>query len=121
MKLQVFLTPPGSHNIADQLDPIDLGMTPPAPARYLLAFWNTFPAYTPLTALRRWDGAHTGPLGGRHGLWNLLRTARSAASPLILLDMNYPAALSALEFAGELELIKELQAERLLNSPADGD
>ena len=40
----------------------------PTPAYLLLAFWDTLPASTPIQLLRRWDGAHTGPYGQRHGL-----------------------------------------------------
>lgn len=115
--LQVFLTAPGSEEVSDQSDPARLGGSPPPPARALLAFWNAFPAYTPATALRRWDGAHTGPLGGRHGLYNLLRTARNHAIPLALLDLKNPSSLAALDYAGGLELVRELEAAGLLTLP----
>jgi hypothetical protein len=76
--------------------------SPPPPLPVLAAFWNTYPAYTPALALRRWDGAHTGPFGGRHGLYNLLRTAQAARFPLVLLDLKAPPALAALQYAGKL-------------------
>lgn len=116
--LQAFATHPGSSEILDQTDVFSLHGSPPYPANLLLAFWNTYPAYTPATALRRWDGAHTGPLGGRHGLHNLLRTAKAAKIPISLLDLNDPLQLSALEYAGGLELIRSMQSAGLLTSPA---
>ncbi len=45
-----------------------------APAPLFLAFWNTLPASTPAQVLRRWDGAHTGPVGSRHGLRYLIES-----------------------------------------------
>lgn len=115
--VQVFLTLPGSTVVGDHSAPVRLGGFPPPPARVLLAFHNVFPAYTPATALRRWDGAHTGPLGGRHGLYNLLRTARNHSIPLVLLDLKNPSSLSALDYAGGFELVRELEAAGLLILP----
>jgi hypothetical protein len=83
----------------------------------VIAFWNTYPAYTPATALRRWNGAHTGPYGGRHGLYNLLRTASASKTPLFMLDLKDPAALSTLDFSGGLALVKELEQAGLLAAP----
>lgn len=114
---QVFLTPPGSPEVVEQVGPLSSEEPPPPPASVLLAFWNSYPAYTPALALRRWDGAHTGPFGGRHGLFNLLRTARSAETPLTLLDLRNPASLSALAFAGYLPLVQEMTAGGWLNLP----
>ena len=115
--LQVFSTPAGDPHPVDSLGPVRSNAAPPAPARLLLAFWNTYPAYTPATALRRWDGAHTGPQGGRHGLYNLLRTARSADAPLFLLDLKNPASLSSLDFAGFLPQVLELAQNRQISLP----
>jgi hypothetical protein len=115
--LQVFVTPAGDNQPADQSDPIRAGDPPPPPARVLLAFWNALPAYTPATALRRWNGAHTGPLGGSHGLLHLLHAARLEGAPLVLLDLKYPASLSALDFIGGLDLAKQMQREGLLITP----
>ncbi len=83
----------------------------------MFAFWDAYPAYTPATALRRWDGAHTGPYGGRHGLYNLLRTAQSAQIPLVLLDLKEPASLSALDYAGGLDLVRQMAESGLLILP----
>ncbi|MCK5429477.1 MAG: hypothetical protein KAI94_08400, partial [Anaerolineales bacterium] len=95
---QLFTTVAGSETIQDRSSPFSSSGNPPAPAQVLFAFWNTYPAYTPAQTLRRWDGAHTGPLGGRHGLYNLLRTARNQQIPLALLDLKTPTSLSALDY-----------------------
>lgn len=117
MQVQVFVTEPGSPEVADSLGPVNpSGFTPP-PARAMFVFWNSFPAYTPATALRRWNGAHTGPFGGSHGLVLLLRAAREAGIPLMLLDLRTPAALSALDYASGLGLALEMEREGLLALP----
>ena len=115
--LQVFITPAGSIDLMDSLGPIRSDDFPPLPARVLFAFWNSLPAYSPAQALRRWDGAHTGPLGDRHGLSNLLRAARSSGTPLVLLDLKLPTSLSALDYVGGLDLVKGMIASGLLSLP----
>lgn len=117
LQIQVFLTAPGSDTVIDQLGPVSSDSASPPPARVIFAFWNSFPAYSPALSLRRWDGAHTGPFGGRHGLFNLLRTATAANIPLFLLDMKAPASLVALEHMGSLDLIRDLQATGKLILP----
>ena len=107
-KLQVFTTPPGELKTSDLTQPVGSQEQPPTQAPLLLAYWNTLPAYTPAQALRRWDGAHTGPQGGRHGLNNLLRTARNAGIPLLLLDLNSSLPLAALDYLENLTLVNEL-------------
>lgn len=111
VKGQIFTTLAGSRIIQDQSSPFSTGDPPPGQAHVLFAFWNTFPAYTPAQTLRRWDGAHTGPLGGRHGLYNLLRTARNQAIPLFLLDLKTPTSLSALDYAEGLEFVRGMAAK----------
>ena len=115
--LQVFITPAGSKMVADQTEPVKADGKSPPTVKIFMAFWNTFPAYSPATSLRRWDGAHTGPSGGRHGLFNLLRTARSFSIPLGLLDLKLPVSLSALDYVDSLELVKAMEQERLLILP----
>lgn len=115
--LEVLLTQPGAPQIADRLVPISLNAPPPSPVPTLLAFWNTLPAYTPLQALRRWDGAHSGPSGGRHGLSGLLQAAERTRSPLFLLDLNQPAAFAALQLLGATTRIQDLAAAGLLYLP----
>jgi hypothetical protein len=115
--VQAFLTKAGSPVLIDQLGPVRSDGLPPPRAHVLLAFWNVFPAYTPAQALRRWDGAHTGPFGGRHGLGALLGAARHSKVPLALLDLKLPAALSALDYTGALPMIQRLESEHLLMLP----
>ncbi len=115
--LQVFITPAGSIDLMDSLGPVRSDGLPPPPARVLFAFWNSLPAYSPAQALRRWDGAHTGPLGDRHGLSNLLRAARNNGTPIVLLDLKLPTSLSALDYVGGVNLVKDMSASGLLSLP----
>ena len=115
--VQVFLTLPGSTLVADQTEPVYLSGFPPTQAPILFTFWNTLPAYTPIQALRRWDGAHSGPYGGRHGLYNLLKNSNHYGVPVVLLDLKYPASLSALDFIGGTQLIQELVEKEILILP----
>jgi hypothetical protein len=82
-----------------------------------MAFWDTYPAYTPALALRRWDGAHTGPNGGRHGLNLLLTAAAQNFVPLVLLDLKTPASLAALDLIGATKRIRRLSDAGLLILP----
>lgn len=102
---------------ADRLGPLLSTASPPPKARTLIAFWNAFPAYTPREALRRWDGAHTGPLGGRHGLYHLLRAVRNTRTPVFLLDLKTPGSLAALDYSGGLDLVQSLAQAGLLGLP----
>jgi hypothetical protein len=114
---KVLISKPGSEKVADSSPIIRSDSTPPQPASVLFAFKNAFPAYTPALALRRWDGAHTGPWGGRHGLYNLLRTAKNHQIPIFLLDISSPASLSALDYGDFLPLLQDMVNEQLLFSP----
>jgi hypothetical protein len=116
-RLQVFVTPAGSPQVADQLGPVASTATPPASAPYMVVFWDSLPAFSPVQALRRWDGAHTGPQGGRHGLYNVLRTARAARTPLVLLDLKSPDSLAALEYVGGLGLVRSMSRLGQLELP----
>ncbi len=83
LRLQVFTTAPGALDVVDQTPSFlanGIQLVPRAPL--LLAFWDTLPAATPAQALRRWDGAHTGPFGKRHGLFRLLQTSAEAGVPV---------------------------------------
>ncbi len=104
--------------VLDESAPAALHARPPHRVPLMLVFWDSFPAYTPAQALRRWDGAHTGPLGGRHGLYNLLRAARNHAIPISLLDLSAPTSLSALDYAAGLQLVQQMNRARLLILPA---
>jgi hypothetical protein len=117
-KLYSISTASGSTTIQDELGIFLADEFPPEPAHVLLAFWDSLPAYTPALGLRRWDGAHTGPLGGRHGLYNLLRTARARQIPLALLDLKTPTTLSALDYVGGLPMVTAMAAQGQLILPA---
>ena len=114
---QAFSAPAGGITNADSMAAFSLEGRPPARAQTLLAFWNTLPAYSPAQALRRWDGAHTGPLGGRHGLGNLLKAARDYQAPVTLLDIKTISSLSALDFLDQAQLLKEMADRGLLILP----
>jgi hypothetical protein len=83
----------------------------------LVAFWDAFPAATPAQALRRWDGAHTGPLGDRHGLLHIVEGAGRYSVPVALLDIKNPASLAALSFMGNVPALQDLYARGLLILP----
>jgi hypothetical protein len=116
-RLQVFLCPAGERLIADYSAPTDAGLNTLQPARVWMAFTNAYPAYTPASALRRWNGAHTGPYGGSHGLAILLSAAQAENIPIALMDLKEPAALSALDTVGGLEVIRQMASEGLLILP----
>jgi hypothetical protein len=103
---------------ADKILNVRSDAQPPAQrAPLLIAFWDTFPATTPAQALRRWDGAHTGPLGGRHGLTNILNGVIHSGVPVALLDIKNPASLAALSFMGNVLELQNLSADGLLILP----
>ncbi len=104
--LQVFLTLAGNSKILSQTPPVFPAHTPMPSAKLLLVFWDTLPAATPAQTLRRWDGAHTGPLGGRHGLSVLLQAAQTYKVPLVLADIHQPAAAAGLAATGGLAGLK---------------
>ncbi len=107
--LQVSSFIPGSSTPADETVPVRSDAPPPlARAPLLLAFWDTFPVTTPAQALRRWDGAHAGPRGERHGLSNVIEGAAHYHVPLVLLDLKTPASLAALNYMGVLPQIQSL-------------
>jgi len=116
--LQVFTTAPGQHLAADSIGPVRSDASPPTNrAPLLLAFWDTFPAHSPAQALRRWDGAHTGPTGERHGLRYVLDSAERYGLPVALLDLKTPASLAALRYLGGMAQIQRLLDRRLLILP----
>jgi hypothetical protein len=93
------------------------GSSPPPRVEIMLVFWDTFPAASPAQALRRWDGAHTGPNSERHGLRNLLRAFSETKTPAALLDLKNPASLSALDYVGGLEQVLNMEDSGLLVLP----
>ncbi len=88
------------------------------PVALQFVFYNTFyPAATPLQAWRRWDGAHTGPRGERHGLHGLLDAAEKHHIPITLYGTNTPAALSAIDAVGGAEQLRRMEEAGLLVLP----
>jgi hypothetical protein len=116
-KIQAFSTDQDSSSIRDSIGPFSTSALPPQPAPVVLAFWNTFPAYSPAQSLRRWDGAHTGPFGERHGLSILLNNIKWSGVPAVLMDLRDPSALSALDHIGAISAIRELVSEKLIVLP----
>ncbi len=109
---------PGQTTPADETLLVRSDALPPiqrAPA--LIAFWDVYPAVTPAQALRRWDGAHTGPSGERHGLKHILDSLETYRLPVALLDLKTPASLAALDFMSALPQVKRLAAQGLLLLP----
>ena len=98
LQFQVFIIDPISKQIISQTPALRANSSAHVSAPLVLAFWNCLPAATPAQALRRWDGAHTGPLGQRHGLNVLLGLAREYRVPLTLLDLRLPESLNALDY-----------------------
>lgn len=111
-------------SLLDSTGAFTLQGQPPARAPLLLAFWDALPAATPAQALRRWDGAHTGPYGQRHGLAVLLQAAREAGGvPLALLDLKKPGSLAAVHLLGNEPDLRamEKRGELILPLAAYGD
>lgn len=117
-RLDVVSRAVSSEPAADVITGVRSDAFPPTGrAPVLLAFWDVFPAATPAQALRRWDGAHTGPTGERHGLRHLLEAARLHRLPLALLDLKTPPSLAALDTFQGLETITAMQSDGLLILP----
>ena len=103
---------------ADEVHNVRSDDQPPGQrAPIIVAFWEAFPVTTPAQALRRWDGAHTGPLGDRHGLLHILEGARRYSVPVALLDIKNPASLAALNFMGHVPVLQNLSGRSLLILP----
>ena len=117
ISIQAFSTAQDSKQILDSIGPFNSSNFPPQSAPVLLTFWNTFPAYSPAQSLRRWDGAHTGPFGERHGLSILLNNIQRFQVPAVLLDLRDPLSLSALDYIGAMPLVQKLVADKLLILP----
>ena len=116
--LQVAAFTPDESNPADVTGLVRSDAFPPTQrAPLALVFWDVFPAATPAQALRRWDGAHTGPSGGRHGLKYILDNAGQYGVPVALLDLKTPASLAALDYLGITPQIQSLTSRSLLILP----
>jgi len=118
LHVQAFLASPDLQQIFDQTPLVEPGAAEPPPtAPVLFAFWETFPAATPAQALRRWDGAHTGPYGRRHGLSILLQETSTRQIPITLLDLKTPDSLSALELVNETRWLQKLETAGIVTLP----
>lgn len=116
---QVFTAAPGADRPEDSSPVLEGdGPAPAARAPLLLVFSQVLPAETPALALRAWDGAHSGPLRGRHGLSHLLTAARAAGVPLVLLDARAPSTLAALDALDQAGFVRNRVNEGLLLLPA---
>ena len=116
LDVSTYMTDPLS--LADEALGVHSDAQPPTTrAPLLIAFWDTYPAATPVQALRRWDGAHTGPLGDRHGLKHLLAGASQYNIPVALLDVKTPASLAALDFMGVISSLQDLEQRGLAILP----
>lgn len=113
-------SPPDEATVADFLGPFGLEDAAPARAPLLLEFSNVLPARTPAQLLRRWDGAHTGPYGQRHGLRYLLTAAQKQNIPIILLDLAQPQSLRGLSLVGGLNTLRMLVNRELVTLPDAG-
>jgi hypothetical protein len=102
--------------VVDHIDQINLRSVA-QPANVFLTFYNTLPAGTPAQALRRWDGAHTGPIGSRHGLRYLLENADEFSIPVTIVDLKQSQSLYALSMLGQTGYIHDLVEEQLLFLP----
>jgi hypothetical protein len=108
----------GASTPADETASVRSDALPPSQrAPFALVFWDTFPAATPAQALRLWDGAHTGPLGERHGLKYVLDAVEQYNIPVALLDLKTPESLAVLNYMGILPQIRKLNSHDLLILP----
>jgi hypothetical protein len=116
--LQVLSFLSGQKTPADETTVFRSDALPPlGRAALVIAFWDTFPAATPAEALRDWDGAHSGPDGGRHGLHLVLNYAEQYQVPLVLLDLKTSPSLAALNFMQALPLVRQMNDQGLLLLP----
>ena len=98
----------------DTLGPSRSDAPPPLAVPLLLVFWDMFQPTTPAQALRSWDGAHTGPDSGRHGLRYLVDAAETSKVPLLLLGLDNPVSRSAMSYLGIDKRFDRLKQEGLL-------
>ena len=110
---------PGQVNspddVAANISPNGKALTSRAPA--FIAFTDSFPAATPAQTFRRWDGAHTGPTGERHGLKHVLDAARGYGIPIALVDLKTPSSLATLDFLGVTGDLRQMTKDGLLILP----
>ena len=122
LNLQVFCIEGNSTDSSwDQTSSFAYETNPPKRrAPLLLTFWDSFNAYTPAQALRLWNGAHTGVIGQRHGLFHLLTAVEAHQVPVILLDIKKPTSLAALSYMEQINWIRTLEQKELIVLPDTG-
>lgn len=116
-KIQVLIDSQNDPIYADRSDPFFIDKTPPPRVKVLFAFWNSFQAISPAQTLRSWDGAHVGPMSGRHGLRYLVEAAAQFKVPILLIDLKQPDLLSAIDYLKVLPRIIELAGREILELP----
>jgi hypothetical protein len=100
MVMEVLMLDQFTGQVLDRTDLVNSKALPPGPARVVLGFYNSFKPYTPAQALRMWDGAHTGPMSGRHGLGNLIEAAVNAGLYINIWDLCSPVSVVGLDYLG---------------------
>ncbi len=106
----------------DQITGLRLdGQIPNQIAPLLLTFFDTFAGRFPAEALRSWDGAHSSPRGERHGLKHLLDAVEEYQAPIVLLDLDTPENISALDAMGIQPHIQSLADQELLYLPENDE
>lgn len=116
-RFQAFVSGASAELIEDSSPVFAIDGQPPAATPLLLAFWNSLPAGSAAQVMRRWNGAHTGPEGHRHGLYQLLRAAEDSGVPVALLDLKNPESLAGLDLVGGLDLAQRMDSAGLLLLP----
>ena len=116
-RFQAFVSGAGAEKVEDSSPIFTFDGATPAAAPLLLTFWNSLPAGSAAQAMRRWNGAHTGPEGHRHGLYQLLRAAEDSGVPVALLDLKNPESLAGMDLVGGLDLAQQMDSAGLLLLP----
>ncbi|PKO18539.1 MAG: hypothetical protein CVU39_03610 [Chloroflexi bacterium HGW-Chloroflexi-10] len=102
------------NNTVDSTEKISHFQTPPSPIRIQVWVEDFNFGNTPIQALRRWDGAHTGPNGQRHGLVQLLNGMQHYKIPIVFQDFATISNLQALHQLNGGMLFQSLQKQNLL-------
>lgn len=86
-------------------------------APVIFAFSTSLKTATPAQLLRSWNGAHTGPLGQRHGLEQVLAAVEQFYIPVFLLDITTPDRLAALFLLGQSDRLESLYQNKVVFLP----
>ena len=107
-RYQVVISNSDNNTPVDMSPEISTASSPAPQSRLAMVFWDTLPAATPAQNLRRWDGAHTGPFGQRHGLKHLLEAVSQSEVHIFLLDFLNPESIHGAQQVAGLDLITQL-------------